>query len=94
MGLKEKIKTLNSEEEILALINEGLTNYEYASIQTKNSWKNTAKRRFEQILSGKSNTTKKSKTDKAVSVKKPAKSKKGSQKSTKMVGKKTVRKNK
>lgn len=88
MGLKEQIKSLNSQEEIYSLLNKGLSNYEYASKQTKNSWKNAAKIRIEQIMSGKvttENTVKnKSKT------KQPTKRKK----STKLVDRKRVKQTK
>ena len=42
-GLRQQILSATSEEEVTKLIAEGKT-YEFASIQTRNSWKNAANR--------------------------------------------------
>lgn len=42
-GLKQRILTASSSEEIAKLLDEGKA-YEFASVQTRNSWKNAANR--------------------------------------------------
>tara|TARA_R110000868_G_scaffold192938_4_gene437554 strand:+ start:943 stop:1173 length:231 start_codon:yes stop_codon:yes gene_type:complete len=48
MGLREQIKTANSEAEISTLLSKG-GNFEFASDRTKLSWKSTAKVRLDQL---------------------------------------------
>jgi deoxyribose-phosphate aldolase len=43
MGLKQKILSATSEKEVNKLVDEGKT-YEFASVKTRNSWVNAAKR--------------------------------------------------
>lgn len=43
-GLKQRILTATSEEEVTKLLNEGKT-YEFASVKTRNSWTNAARRK-------------------------------------------------
>ncbi len=43
IGLKQKILSATSEEEVSKLLAEG-TKYEFASTKTRNSWKNAATR--------------------------------------------------
>jgi hypothetical protein len=45
MGLKQKILSAASEEEVNKLVAEGKT-YEFASVKTRNSWKSAATRRL------------------------------------------------
>lgn len=45
MGLRQKILSAASEEEVNKLLAEGKT-YEFASVKTRNSWKNAASRRL------------------------------------------------
>lgn len=45
MGLRQKILSAASEEEVNKLLTEGKT-YEFASTQTRNSWKSAATRRL------------------------------------------------
>jgi deoxyribose-phosphate aldolase len=44
LGLKQRILTATSEEEVKKLLVEGKT-YEFASIKTRNSWANAARRK-------------------------------------------------
>ena len=44
LGLRQKILTASSEEEVKKLLAEGKT-YEFASVRTQNSWKNAARRK-------------------------------------------------
>lgn len=43
IGLKQKILAASSSEEVQKLLSEGKT-YEFASVKTRNSWKNAAAR--------------------------------------------------
>jgi deoxyribose-phosphate aldolase len=43
-GLKQRILTASSSEEVQKLLNEGKT-YEFASVKTRNSWANAARRK-------------------------------------------------
>ena len=43
-GLKQRILTATSEEEVTKLLNEGKT-YEFASVKTRNSWASAARRK-------------------------------------------------
>lgn len=45
MGLRQKILAASSEEEVSKLLAEGKT-YEFASKETRNSWKTAAERRL------------------------------------------------
>lgn len=45
MGLRQKILSASSEEEVNKLLTEGKT-YEFASTKTRNSWKSAAQRRL------------------------------------------------
>lgn len=83
MGLKEQIQKAKSMDEIVKLLENGLTNFTYASIQTKNSWKNVARRRGDEL--SKSSSTSKPKSEKQ-SVRKTKKSVKTNKK-TKVRGK-------
>jgi hypothetical protein len=51
MGLREQIKTANSESEVSTLLSKG-RNFEFASERTKQSWRSTAKFRLAQLTSG------------------------------------------
>jgi len=51
MGLREQIKTANSESEISTLLSKG-RNFEFASERTKQSWRSTAKFRLAQLTNG------------------------------------------
>ena len=51
MGLREQIKTANSESEVSTLLSQG-KNFEFASDRTKQSWKSTARFRIAQLTSG------------------------------------------
>ena len=44
LGLRQKILSATSEEEVNKLLEEGKT-YEFASVRTRNSWKNAARRK-------------------------------------------------
>jgi deoxyribose-phosphate aldolase len=44
MGLRQKILSATSEEEVKKLLTEGKT-YEFASVKTRNSWQNAARRK-------------------------------------------------
>lgn len=57
MGLKEQIQKAKSMDEIVKLLENGLTNFTYASIQTKNSWKNVARRRGDELSKSSSKTS-------------------------------------
>ena len=48
MGLREQIKTANSESEIKVLLDKGKS-FEFASNVTKNSWKSTARFRLSEL---------------------------------------------
>lgn len=48
MGLKQKILSAASEEEVNKLVAEGKT-YEFASVKTRNSWKSAATRRLKGV---------------------------------------------
>lgn len=50
MGLREKIQKAKSQDEITSLLNTGYKEYEYASKQTINSWKNTATKRLKELV--------------------------------------------
>lgn len=51
MGLREQIKTANSESEVSTLLSTGKS-FEFASERTKQSWKSTARFRLAQLTSG------------------------------------------
>lgn len=44
-GLKQKILLATSEEEVKSMLAEGKT-YEFASLKTRNSWANAARRKY------------------------------------------------
>ncbi len=44
MGLRQRILTATSEEEVKKLLNEGKT-YEFATLKTRNSWTSAARRK-------------------------------------------------
>jgi hypothetical protein len=50
MGLRQEIKSANSESEITALLNKG-KGFEFASENTKHAWKSTAKFRLAELSS-------------------------------------------
>lgn len=51
MGLREQIKTANSESEVSTLLSKGKS-FEFASERTKQSWKSTARFRLAQLTNG------------------------------------------
>lgn len=50
MGLKQEIKSADSESEIMVLLNKG-KDFEFASEHTKHVWKSTAKFRLAELSS-------------------------------------------
>jgi hypothetical protein len=50
MGLRQEIKSADSESEIMALLNKGRS-FEFASEHTQHAWKSTAKFRLTELSS-------------------------------------------
>jgi deoxyxylulose-5-phosphate synthase len=50
MGLRQEIKSADSESEIMALLNKG-RGFEFASEHTQHAWKSTAKFRLKELSS-------------------------------------------
>jgi hypothetical protein len=49
LGLREQIANAKTKEEVLSLVQHGQKNFHSASVETKSSWRNTAKTRITQL---------------------------------------------